>query len=128
MRHGKGTIKEATALIEAMRRAKVPAFEIQKFTGADHDAIRDMVNKAKRHHTIQTRYCSEEMTEEVRTITERKEAALEKDIREIAERYGLRAKFDGDPRGFTVKLHAPGGDVWNTWGGASTGYGIGDAE
>jgi len=35
-------------------------------------------------------------------------------------------EFPGDPRGFTVKLHAPNGQVFNTWGGAETGYGIGD--
>jgi len=27
--------------------------------------------------------------------------------------------------GFAVKLHAPKGDVFNTWGGAESGYGIG---
>lgn len=124
MRHGKETIKEARALILAMQRAGVPAFHADRL-GLDEIALlQDLVNKAKRHHTLQTRYCSEEMNDETRAGCEAKEAHLEIDIQKIAKHFGLRVKFDGDPRGFTVKLHAPHGDVGNTWGGDSVGYGV----
>lgn len=124
MRHGKETIKEANALIESMRRAGVPAFQTDVFGLLGRAEIQDMINKAKRHHTLQERYCSEEMSDETRERCEGKEKGLERDIREIAAKFGLTAHFDGDPRGFTVKLHAPKQKVGNTWGGAETGYGI----
>lgn len=46
-------------------------------------------------------------------------------IRSTLEAYpGVRVTFEGDPRGYVVKLHTPGGE-WNTFGGAEEGYGIG---
>jgi hypothetical protein len=128
MRHSKNTIKEANALIESMRKAGVPAFDVNKFGLRGRELVQDMVNKAKRHHTLQERFCSEDMPERIRKHCEAKEAGLEADIRAIAAGFGLKVKFDGDPRGFTVKLHAPKGTVWDTWGGAETGYGIGESN
>lgn len=36
---------------------------------------------------------------------------------------GVRPKFNGDPRGYVVKLILPTG-LYNTWGGAEDGWGV----
>jgi hypothetical protein len=128
MRHGKSTIKEANELISAMQRANVPNFRPSVFGQASRHLIQDMVNKAKRHHSVQEKYCSEDMSDENRARAESVEAGLERDIIEIAHGFGLKVRFGGDPRGFTVRLLAPKEDVYNTWGGPIHGYGIGGAE
>ena len=44
----------------------------------------------------------------------------------IARKHKIRitAKFDGDPRGYCLKLLLPDGS-YNSWGGKENGYGIG---
>lgn len=125
MRHGKDTIEQANRLIAAMQNANQPKFEPTKFRKVNRDDIQDLINKAKRYTTIQERWCSEEMSDGVRSLLEGKETGLQNDIRAIASRYDLRVHFDGDPRGYCVKLHTIRGDVYNTWGGKESGYGIG---
>lgn len=93
---------------------------------ADNDA-KYIVKLAKQHNALQVHACNRGLTnEETRT-----EATIEESIKEIAREYGLRAVFSGDPRGFTVKLKPLDGSdasVWNTWGGKTEGYGIGESE
>lgn len=38
--------------------------------------------------------------------------------------FGIKVKFSGDPRGFTVKCHFPKTGAYNSWGGLSEGYGV----
>ena len=72
---------------------------------------------AKRHHTAQEHVCS---TEGYVDPSE----AIEARVRELAGLLGVRVTFGGDPRGYTVKLHVEGDKLYNTWGGAESGYGI----
>jgi hypothetical protein len=47
---------------------------------------------------------------------------LEKRVREMLPA-SIGVTFNGDPRGYAVKLHFPS-KVYNTWGGESEGWGI----
>lgn len=42
----------------------------------------------------------------------------------VAHYEGCSVKFDGDPRGYCVKVFFPGGES-NTWGGKEEGFGVG---
>lgn len=53
-----------------------------------------------------------------------REQAAERRVRALATRRGATVKFNGDPRGYVVKLGLPSGK-YNTWGGRESGYGIG---
>ena len=48
---------------------------------------------------------------------------LEERARAICVVLGIEVKFNGDPRGYPVKLLLPSGD-YNTWGGKEEGWGI----
>lgn len=112
MRFGKKTIQEAETV-----KSK---FNLGEKFGLCLD-IREAVRLAKEHHSIQEAKCCYEIS----TARITREKNIENRITTIAEQYDLGVHFDGDPRGFTVKLHAKDNSVWNTWGGAETGYGIG---
>lgn len=118
---------EAQQLLERMRRAGLPAFQPDVFGLEERAQLNTLIAMARKHNRIQERWCSEEMSDATRAQVERMEAALETNITEAAAVFGLRVHFDGDPRGFTVKLHTPAGDVGNTWGGDAVGYGIGES-
>lgn len=120
MRHSKGTEREA--------RDAVLAFKLNETHGLEaFEIMGDIVNRAKRLHRIAERWCSEEMSDETSTRLTATEKGLEESIRNDALRLGLTVSFSGDPRGFVVKLHGPKGrHAWNTWGGESEGYGVGE--
>jgi hypothetical protein len=48
---------------------------------------------------------------------------LELRAEEIAKVLGVGIKFNGDPRGYAIKLMLPSGE-YNTWGGKEEGWGI----
>lgn len=54
---------------------------------------------------------------------EKRVATLEARVLAICAELGLRVTFNGDPRGYAVKLHLPSGH-YNTWGGREEGWGI----
>jgi hypothetical protein len=54
---------------------------------------------------------------------ERQETQIERRITEICAELGIKPDFQGDPRGYTVKVHLPTG-VYNTWGGQESGFGV----
>ena len=54
---------------------------------------------------------------------ERRTAQVERRIEALCTDLGIKADFGGDPRGYAVKLHLPGG-AYNTWGGAESGWGV----
>lgn len=54
---------------------------------------------------------------------EKREAQIERRIKQLCDEIGLPVDFGGDPRGYTVKVFFPSGK-YNTWGGAESGYGI----
>lgn len=115
------TEKQADDLIKAMRQANVEAFHENRFGLASRRLVELMVTKAKRLHRIAENHCNGREYKGMLT----REANLEKMISELAKGFGLTVVFDGDPRGYVVKLHAPNKDVYNTWGGKESGYGIG---
>lgn len=128
MQHSKSVKDEAERLVQAMRRACVPAFMPEVFGLEQRELVENMVANARQHCRIQERWCSEEMDAERSELVSIRESSIEGYIRAAAISLGLRAHFDGDPRGFTVKLHAPTGDAFNTWGGKESGYGIGETS
>jgi chromosome condensin MukBEF MukE localization factor len=91
--------------------------------GGDVETARLLLRHAKTYDRIQEMWCSEEMSDRRRGALEKKETNLERRITELAERFGAKVKFGGDPRGFTVKLLLKSGR-WNSWGGASEGFGV----
>lgn len=54
---------------------------------------------------------------------EKESDRMERLIQAAATELGLVAKFDGDPRGCTVKLILPS-KRYNTWGGEDEGWGV----
>lgn len=99
---------------------------VKAFPKDAHRALRVaglLMRHAKTHGRIQERWCSEEMSESLTRRVERREKQIEALITRHAESLGCKVHFDGDPRGYTVKLFLPTGD-WNTWGGKESGYGV----
>ena len=121
MRYGKDTIKQANDLIQNMRRYGVKAFDVNMFGLTERNEMQWVVRLAKEYHRIQEHDCNGTKTPRMAT----RETTIENLIRDIVTKVGLRVHFDGDPRGYCVKLHAPNQDVYNTWGGKESGYGIG---
>ncbi len=87
--------------------------------GIPDSDIKYLLKLARQHHSLQERYCNNGWTEQ----EEKTQNRVESTIREILKPYEIRAKFTGDPRGFTVKLFLKSGK-YNTWGGSCEGYGI----
>ena len=55
---------------------------------------------------------------------EKREARIQAKVQAIVSRYsGVSVIFNGDPRGYSIKLLGLG--TYNTFGGAEDGYGIG---
>jgi len=63
--------------------------------------------------------CNRELSEE----EERKDERMEEIIKGICKNHGIKANFNGDPRGYTTKLILKSGR-YNTWGGQESGYGV----
>jgi hypothetical protein len=124
MRYSKSVMLEADKLVEVMRRAKVPAFDVDTFGLDDRDNIHMLIKLARRHARLQEHSCNGTMTPRMETLERNTEARISM----LAMTYGLRAEFQGDPRGYTTKLHTPSGDVFNTLGGRESGYGIGETS
>lgn len=116
---------ETKELIRQMQRGGVPAFS-EKNIRTTRLLCTRLVLLARRHGKYQEQWCSVEMSDSQANLLEIAEQKAEKEMSEIAKKLGLRIHFDGDPRGFTVKLHTPSGNVHNTWGGEEIGYGIGE--
>lgn len=54
---------------------------------------------------------------------ESRQKNIEQEISGICEELGFRVRFDGDPRGYTVRIFFPTGE-YNSWGGEEDGWGI----
>lgn len=55
---------------------------------------------------------------------EDREAKIEQELAALGNKYGLTFDTSGDPRGYVVKMKTPKTGKYNTWGGASEGWGI----
>lgn len=91
---------------------------------------RALVRHAKALHRLYEHRCSRELTLAEQSIEIRHERWVER----LCATVQIKATFNGDPRGFPVKLYlcnnedqarALGDHPYNTWGGASEGWGIG---
>ena len=71
-----------------------------------------LIRRAMTYHRIQERRCSEEMSDAATAAMEKREAGIEKAI--LATVAGnptvKRVEFEGDPRGYCVKLHLISGE------------------
>ena len=76
--------------------------------GCSREAWNVMVNKAQAKHEAQV---------------EKRQAQVERRMREVCAACGLSANFQGDPRGYTVKIAFPDG-AYNTMGGREDGWGV----
>jgi len=115
-------------------KTKLEAYEAQKAfdlwqfeqKDKDFDPLYDLctiVRLAKTYNLIQERACNGQEGPR----DEAREKSIERQVSGLAGRYGLAARFSGDPRGYCIKLCVTGKKkpVYNTWGGASEGYGVG---
>lgn len=102
------------------------------------DAARLLLRHAKTYDRLQEMACESHpamnnpnidikvagrLQEEREKWIEKREGQIEKRIAKIVEPFGLRVRFGGDPRGFTVALYFPD-NSYNSWGGQENGWGI----
>jgi hypothetical protein len=122
MRVSNKTRNEANDLINIARKLGLKKFDLNEFGLSDRERLHRMIQLAKSHCLLQERACNGDLTQS----QIKRELSIEKSIALIAESFDLQAEFQGDPRGFTVKLHAKTKGFYNTWGGQESGYGIGE--
>lgn len=78
--------------------------------------VAELVRLARAHARLAELACNQELTPR----QEARDARTEARIREVLAPYGVRVKFQGDPRGYTVRLTFPtvdGREPSNNWGG-----------
>lgn len=104
MRYGKEVKRDTEVLIKDLYRVG--------FDGllANKEQLLYMVKLAKSHHKLAEAECNGELTARQRA----RQANIEKVIANIAAQFNLKVTFDGDPRGYTVKLHTEGNKLHNT--------------
>lgn len=85
------------------------------------DSMIEIVRLAKSHHTLQEHACMGDLSPRQKN----RERNIEDKIKLLAGRLRLAVRFDGDPRGYTVKLFNSNG-AYNTFGGLEHGYAVGD--
>lgn len=111
-----------------MKYSKSVQLEAIKFRGEFNNTISEqdsliLIKLAREHCKLQEYQCNRELTK----AEIRREATIETKIKEILKQYYLIPHFVGDPRSFTVKVHnQDGSGPYNTWGGQTNGYGIGE--
>lgn len=89
--------------------------EYPKATAKDVD---ELLVLARRHGVAAVRVCNRGSDSDVA-----RKDAVEARIEALCAGVGVRVKFGGDPRGYTVKVFFPSGRS-NTWGGAEDGWGV----
>lgn len=82
----------------------------------DADKILADANHVQRWAYVE---CCRELRADERELDEKAQAR----IRSVVRKYGIEARFSGDPRGCCVKLVLKSG-AYNTWGGREAGYGV----
>lgn len=114
MKYTKDTIEQANEFIKALTREKTISINFE-FTN-----LCEIIHKAKRLHKLYENACNRELFEK----EERETDTLQEKIRALSKDCGFDIKFNGDPRGFPVKIKHPS-EVHNTWGGREDGWGVG---
>ena len=101
-------------------------------TIATRAAIRVFLREAMVHAGLSVAQCNGPQTPQDRAMPwddwearrALKESECEARILKAAGAISARVKFGGDPRGFTVKVMMPRTGAYNSWGGASEGFGV----
>jgi hypothetical protein len=84
------------------------------------NATVELLRLADRLHRYAEAACNYQLT----PAQEKRVEHLEARVQAICcDELGIGVKFNGDPRGYAVKLLLPSGD-YNTWGGKEDGWGI----
>lgn len=81
--------------------------------------VERLLKLAKAHGKLQEKACNSELSDREKA----REAKIEQEIANLLHPSGIKAKFGGDPRGYTVKLILPN-KRYNTWGGEEDGWGV----
>ena len=97
---------------------------VQESSHTSEDFIRELGNQilvlAKKNQRYSELECNRVLTKREQYLS----GKVEENIRSIGERLHVSFSFDGDSRGFTVKLKTPRTGKFNTWGGKEDGWGI----
>lgn len=72
------------------------------------------------YQLLAVKACNEELSEK----DKRRELEIEKWLSERGSYLGIVFTFNGDPRGYTIKMKTPRSGKYNTWGGAEVGWGV----
>lgn len=76
-----------------------------------------LVRAARSYSVIQERWCNEEMSDDTTARLEARETRLEERISSLVQDLpshdsgAWAVRFDGDPRGYVVRIIAPNGDT-----------------
>ena len=93
--------------------------------GQSNEQVGNAIAALRRHAERVAKHAENECNREVSAHEQRRAQAHQEAVSALlAEHFeGVRATFEGDPRGYVVKLHCRGGE-YNTWGGVESGWGI----
>ena len=104
-------------------RAVQVAAKITNVTGGNRfdlaHEVAELLALAKRLDRYNETECNYGLT----PAQEKRVENLEKRIRAMCDTWRIGVKFNGDPRGYAVRLMFPD-QSYNTWGGAEEGWGI----
>ena len=117
--------KDATELVAHLARQ---AAHVSHDVGGEHLAMiaTRLVADARVLHRLAERECNDDRTPDVQAADEKKDEKYSRRVRETLKPFGVSVRFNGDPRGYPVKLFFTYHErIYNTWGGAEEGYGIG---
>jgi hypothetical protein len=108
------------------KRGDALAHTLARFIGLTDETreVCSLICRREPEYTrIQEACCSEDMGDKRRARMERREAAIEAHVLKLVERLPntdngpITVKFEGDPRGYCIKLVVPGQPgAGNTWG------------
>lgn len=102
---------------------EVCAARVDLWSRAACARLKTLIRRARRLHTLYERECSDSRADAdaLGAAIVRAEARIVADCRALFP--GIVVEFNGDPRGFPVKLLLSASGAGNTWGGGE--YGIG---
>ena len=108
----KTTVKQIANILSQVYRARdnypefATSFELATRHHGDTlysfqvEVLGAIISKAKSYHSLQEHSCNFGLTER----QEKREQTLEKQIMGLAECLGMKVEFQGDPRGYVVRL------------------------
>ncbi len=79
--------------------------------------------KLQQYATRLYRYAETECNYGLTPEQNKRVESLEQKVKNLCAELGIKVTFNGDPRGYAVKLHFAN-EAHNTWGGKEEGWGI----